>query len=425
MPFLDISEEDLDALFNPSPSDMARRRLTTRLYLSRSFANGNRFSRDFGQPSRFVHRVFDPQDDSPHDSRSSTTEEVLITGITGTRTQLKALVTRDRGNVVELTIQAVPARGDVKDVLHLRRDDVTRFLDFAAQLRIVDPASNAGTLRIDDATFAAVMSSPEAARMLYGEHSDELRRIIAADAAAEDVIAVAHRRQVLDEFEQLMTDGAVFAERKGDKGPESVWQSFFEVNPWILGIGLSDQLFTAWDETKLERSVRGFDVSGPGKRVDALLQTAGAIRSLVFAEIKHHETPLLGSEYRTGNWAPSAQLTGGVAQIQGTVHAAVEHLGSRLQSLSDEGYTLPTEVTYLVRPRSYLIAGRLSEFKNKQGAHHQAKVLSFELYRRNTQEPEILTFDEVLARARWLVAASEGRTKQPATDDPSPAPREP
>jgi hypothetical protein len=35
-------------------------------------------------------------------------------------------------------------------------------------------------------------------------------------------------------------------------------------------------------------------VLGPGKRTDALLRTSGSIRSLVFAEIKHHLTDLLG-----------------------------------------------------------------------------------------------------------------------------------
>ena len=61
------------------------------------------------------------------------------------------------------------------------------------------------------------------------------------------------------------------------------------------------------------------------------------------------------------------------------------------------------DLTYLLRPRSFLIVGKLSEFVNDQGQHHPEKIRSFELARRHLQEPEILTFDELLARAEWIV----------------------
>lgn len=38
---------------------------------------------------------------------------------------------------------------------------------------------------------------------------------------------------------------------------------------------------------------------------------------------------------------------------------------------------------------------------------HAAKYQSFELYRRNLYEPEIVTFDELLARAEWHVELAE------------------
>ena len=34
---------------------------------------------------------------------------------------------------------------------------------------------------------------------------------------------------------------------------------------------------------------------------------------------------------------------------------------------------------------------------------HRPKYESFELYRRNLYEPEVITFDELLARAEWHV----------------------
>jgi antiviral defense system Shedu protein SduA len=63
---------------------------------------------------------------------------------------------------------------------------------------------------------------------------------------------------------------------------------------------------------------------------------------------------------------------------------------------------LPGIDTYLVRPRSFLIIGNLKDLR-RQGGVHREKYESFELYRRNLYEPEVITFDELLARAEWHV----------------------
>jgi hypothetical protein len=140
-------------------------------------------------------------------------------------------------------------------------------------------------------------------------------------------------------------------------------------------------------------------VSGPGKRTDALMRTNGRIRSMIFAEIKHHRTSLVDKEYRSGCWSPSPELSGGVVQIQQTVHLATREIQGRLADKDDRGVETG-EHTYVVRPRSFLIAGSLDQLRQPSGVHRQ-KYESFELYRRNLYEPEIVTFDELLARAEW------------------------
>jgi hypothetical protein len=68
---------------------------------------------------------------------------------------------------------------------------------------------------------------------------------------------------------------------------------------------------------------------------------------------------------------------------------------------------IPGEFIYLIRPRSFLIVGNLNEFIGEAGGIHHGKYQSFQLYRRNMQEPEIITFDELLARAEGLVNAAD------------------
>jgi hypothetical protein len=88
-----------------------------------------------------------------------------------------------------------------------------------------------------------------------------------------------------------------------------------------------------------------------------------------------------------------------VVQIQQTVHLATREIQGRLADKDDQGVETG-EHTYVVRPRSFLIAGSLDQLRRPSGVHRQ-KYESFELYRQNLYEPEIVTFDELLARAEW------------------------
>jgi hypothetical protein len=259
-------------------------------------------------------------------------------------------------------------------------------------------------------TIRNYLAHAEVPRTLYRLDPHLFANFIENDVAATDVVAIAHRRAVVERFRRLLKEPQFFndtAEAFGGR-KEAVWQDLLEDNPWILGISLAGQVLTSWSEDKLEQVVAGFSVSGPGKRSDALMHTSGRIRALVFAEIKHHQTRLLGEEYRPGAWAPSPELSGGVAQVQQTVHLASRQIGDRL-SETDESGAETGEYTYLVRPRSFLILGNLEQLRGPGGVH-RAKYESFELYRRNLYEPEIITFDELLARAEWHVQVLDERS---------------
>jgi Shedu protein SduA, C-terminal len=95
-----------------------------------------------------------------------------------------------------------------------------------------------------------------------------------------------------------------------------------------------------------------------------------------------------------------------VSQVQGTVAAALEPMRSQLQLLDDQ--SAPTgETVYTVEPRSFLVVGSLGQFMTEHGVH-AAKFKSFELFRRNTVRPEIITFDELFHRAKFIVDNASG-----------------
>ena len=53
--------------------------------------------------------------------------------------------------------------------------------------------------------------------------------------------------------------------------------------------------------------------------------------------------------------------------------------------------------------RSFLIIGSLSQFVGEHGISEE-QYRSFELLRRNMNNPEVITFDELYERARFIVA---------------------
>lgn len=122
----------------------------------------------------------------------------------------------------------------------------------------------------------------------------------------------------------------------------------------------------------------------------------------MFAEIKHHRTDLLGEEYRAGCWNVSKELSGAVVQVQQTTHLACRELGDYIQDQLGDGELLPTG-TFLLHPKSYVIVGTLAQLTGTHGGAIGDKVRSFELFRRNLNQPEVITFDELVARAEWHV----------------------
>lgn len=285
-------------------------------------------------------------------------------------------------------------------------EEISRLLEFIDQIRSID-LGDGRPRRIPDAELKRLALSSTQAKALMHENQDLFAELVRSSVTTRDVVAVAYRKRQLEVFQRLLNDSTYFdaAPKKHGK-PEDVWQRFFESNSWIFGYGLNLIYVTALENKKLEQIVSGFDLTGPGKRTDALLKTRGVLSSLCFAEIKTHETPLLvDKSYRSGCWSPAKDLAGGVAQVQGTVAEACQRIQSRLLP-TDAGGNPSGEELFLFQPRSYLIIGSLKQFTDNNGVNSE-KLRSFELLRRNTINPEIVTFDELYERAKFIVEAGE------------------
>lgn len=175
-----------------------------------------------------------------------------------------------------------------------------------------------------------------------------------------------------------------------EQQPESYWQRFFEANTWIFGYGLRYQ-FLHTVQAQPHYGGTAYTGSG-GEKGDYLAATSGDTRFTVLVEIKKPDTQLLQTEeYRNGVFAPSKELAGAVAQLQ--VNCRKWEESSRLEQNAEP---LHDENIFTVSPRGILVIG-CTELSARD---HR---ISFELFRRNLTNPEVITFDELYNRARYIV----------------------
>lgn len=185
---------------------------------------------------------------------------------------------------------------------------------------------------------------------------------------------------------------AMFEEHMRDRDwPEAAWQGFFERETWIFGHGLAYQFL---DVVTGQPAYGGIGVNRRGLQLgDYLLATRATARFTVLVEIKKPQTELLGALYRGQDvFEMGHEVVGGIVQLQAASRTwAVE--GARAeanQELLDRGIA-----TY--QPRSILVVGDTAQLTSA------GRRRTFELFRRNLGAPEVLTFDELLERARFLV----------------------
>jgi len=370
-------------------------------YVSKAFPSR------LGNQLRIVSKVIDGDDEG---LRFGTVgDEVVLRTTPAGRYEIKATVVEDDRAIRTLVIQRYNRVSGPHDYQYFAfvGPEIDALLNWVAGIKSM-PLKDGSKVHLTDEVLRDLVLNRMQARRLLSQHEELFLELAQSEDLPRDLIAVGYRRKQLDRFERLLTDADFFSSERSrlSVSPEGLWQKFFEANTWIFGYGLSYQFVTGLDQRKLEQVVRGRDLAGVGKRTDALMKTRGAISSLCFVEIKRHDTPLLAPQpYRPGTWAPSSELSGGVSQIQTTVQTAIENLGRALR-LSDDAGDPTGEVLFNVQPRSCLVVGNLKQFESELGVN-EPKYRSFELYRRNIWRPEIITFDELLQRARFIVDHDE------------------
>jgi hypothetical protein len=209
---------------------------------------------------------------------------------------------------------------------------------------------------------------------------------------SQDLNQAVARKEQMKEFERGLLD---------EINDESFWQGFFDTNKWIFGYGLNYLILDVQGNVY----TGGKNILGKGgTKPDFLAFTRGKQKFSVLVEIKTPHTPLLTGkgEIRSGVWSLSKELTDAVAQMQGNVDEL------NVSAARERNNEQLLRGKYTVTPRGILVIGSLGQFKDQQTNEDiPHKVWTFERFRRSLTNVEIITFDELHERAKFIINQAE------------------
>jgi hypothetical protein len=166
--------------------------------------------------------------------------------------------------------------------------------------------------------------------------------------------------------------------------PESRWQALFNENPFILNLAFGYPVVKIQDQAH----VGGRTLSGSGETIaDFLVKNRLTNNSALF-EIKNPGTPLLNkTPYREELYTPSSALSGAMNQMLDQKNEFQKDI-ARIKE-SSQIYNLESYSVHGV-----LVIGVTPADRNQQK--------SFELFRGNSKDITIITFDELLGKLKSL-----------------------
>ena len=214
--------------------------------------------------------------------------------------------------------------------------------------------------------------------------TDEEKNKIIEIAKSQNILNfedVSKYKNGLEDFEKLYEKNNI---------SEKDWQNFFQKHLWVLGLTLQQQLLLP---SKPSGELKKDDM-------DASLQTSSHFR--IIAEIKTHKTHLIGATYRERNqensnslnncYNISNDLSGGVIQILQYKQSIKDNISKQKDKDGQECYNIAN-----FNPKCYLIIGNTEELND------EGKNECFELFRRNCKDVEIITYDEIYAKIKYIV----------------------
>lgn len=215
-----------------------------------------------------------------------------------------------------------------------------------------------------------------------------------------DIVNIGYRKKQLEIFNKLLNDPDYITIYKTennitDERLEILWQHFFSKNDWIFGYGLDYKFLGILQK---EAHISNTDLSGKdGVIGDFLL---GCNKFTVLVELKRPDTDLFKNKNRSNSWSLSNELVDAFSQIlEQKASWQIQAESNINNNYNDDGEIIKQKT---VDPKTILIIGDSNQYLGET-KELQIKAKSFELFRRDSRNVEIVTFDELFERAKFIV----------------------
>ncbi|WJY22891.1 DUF4263 domain-containing protein [Fontisubflavum oceani] len=251
--------------------------------------------------------------------------------------------------------------------------------------QVEDISTQAGPKAIIDAVDRGIV---ERIRGMTETQRDAVLLALKDSLTAEDINTLLGRRQGLDEFQSHIN--------ASDWG-EADWQDFFDREQWVFGYGLDYRILRQFDREMVVGS------SGTDNKNKPIVDFLGTFTDYtVLVEIKRPDTKIFRPSRggRAGTWDFSPEFTSAVSQIleQKAEWLSFAQTGDHWNKAGTSKLKARTR-----NAKSILVIGTRDEFATADDERsRQIMQDTFELFRLENRTIEILTFDELLERAKFI-----------------------
>jgi Shedu protein SduA, C-terminal len=231
--------------------------------------------------------------------------------------------------------------------------------------------------------------------VLKEDEQDTMIQMLSQSAKAMGKTQTDKLAKLQSDIELVTLDALIdsFEEMLDKKLAENRWQDFFNENPFILNMAFGYPVIKVKDQA----SVGGRKLSGGGDKITDFLVKNSLTNNTALFEIKTPQTEVLNKRpFREGVYIPSGDLAGSINQALDQKY----QFQKQIAAIKDNTRVYDIE--------SYAVHCCLIIGKTPKGNDQQK---SFEMFRRNSKDVEIVTFDELLEKLRQLrlfLAENEG-----------------
>jgi hypothetical protein len=316
--------------------------------------------------------------------------------------QVCAVVSQDTKKISRLTLSYFREKqGEYsqieKDSFTLRAEEYKRLSEFLTAIEFID-FGNPENFQIEDMSGSAhrkaIVDKSDAdlissVSKLSPQERKQFLTALGARLSPEDVSLLLGRRQALSEFETQLREA---------NWTEKQWQKFFEQNFWIFGYGLDYRIMKLFDR---EMTVGAGGTANQDKPIVDYLATFTDYTVLV--EIKTPDTAIFKNSQnnRAGTATFSAEFIAAVSQVLEQKSAWLSFSQGAAVHRNRDGNKKLEQRTR--DTKTILVVGNKTQFSREMNDRESdIRLGTFELFRRENRNVEIVTFDELLERARYI-----------------------